>query len=506
MESPATAALALYQQARELHARGELPAARLLYEQARKQLPDHPDLLQDLARLCARTGDLDTAATLLARVVELRPDSGLAGVLGIYLANQGRDAEATPHLRKHLLTHPEDGKAWLLLAQCLLHQKHWQTALQCAAEADRIAPSVRALDIALLCLSSLGEFEEFETCLTEALRRYPESRELRAHQGVHLHRQGRIVEGLRLQPLIRKRFSPKRRGDRRIASRQWDGALFDGVVLVSAEQGLGEEILASSFFRKLIELGQRAVIECDPRLIPVFTRSFPLLAFVPPDRDNEKRLASDGTIVRRIKTLDLAPLIAAEGEFTQPARWLQDDLERTAAIRDRYRQLWPGKRLVGISWRSIREVHGEQWKSFPLETFRPVMELPDVILVDVQYGGTEEERQIPVRFGLPPLYRDPEIDPMQDLDGLLSQLCVLDSLVTISNTTAHIAGAAGLPGHVVLPTRPPVYVYWGYDSERTPMYPSLHLWRPQKYESPEALASHLAQHLAGLFERNRGGQ
>lgn len=493
----------LHRQGRDLEARGQLPAARDCYRQALELAPDHPQLLHDLAQLSARSGDIDTAVTLLHRLVDSRPDSGLEGLLALFLTRQSRDEEAIPYLRRHLRTHPADDKAWLVLAQCFLHRQQWTSALQCAAEADKLAPSERALDIALECLSSLGLADEVETCVQEALRRYPDSHAILAHYGVHLHRQGRIREGLKLQPMIRKRFSPRRPGDRKIAAHQWDGKRFDGLLLVSAEQGIGEEILGSSFFTLLAASGQPAVIECDPRLIPIFARSFPGLRFLPPGPDNQRMLGKDGTVVRRIKTLDLATLLAGEGEFVQSARWLHPDPSRVAAIRAGYRQRWPGKFLVGVSWRSVREMHGSQWKTIPLESLLPVLALPDVVAIDVQYGGTEEERQLPARHGLPPLHRDAAIDPMLDLDGLLAQLCALDSLVTISNTTAHLAGAAGVAGHVILPGKPPVYVYWGYDGERTPMYPSLHLWRPARFANLEALTTALAGHIAGLVERKK---
>lgn len=412
------------------------------------------------------------------------------------LCRQGRTGEAIPHLQRHLREHPQDEPAWLQLARCFLRQANWEAALQCAAEADRIRPSEQALDIALECLGTLGRADDVEHTVQAALARYPDSVAMQAHYGTHLHRQGRVSEGLRLQPMIRRRFSPQRPGDDRIAATPWDGARFDGVLLVSSEQGLGEEILASSFFRLLVKLGQPAVIECDARLLPIFTRSFPALRFWPPHPGNEQRLRDEGTPVRRVKTLDLAPLLIGEGEFRQPARWLYPDAQRVESIRARYRAQWPGRFLLGVSWRSVRDIRGTFWKSLSLDNLLPVLALPDVVALDVQYGGTAEERQIPTRHGLPPLAHDRDIDPYQDLDGLMAQLCVLDAVVTVSNTTAHIAGAAGIAADVILPPQPPTYVYWGYDGERTPMYPSLRLWRPWQFTSPDELAVALARDIA----------
>lgn len=479
--------------ARALEAQGRLADARACYADAQAVLPDDPRLLYDHAQLCAKIGDLAAAASLLQRLADLRPTPDVQGLLAKLLARLGRDDEAIPLLRALLREHPEDAQAWLLLAQAFLKRHEVQPALRCAAEADRLAPSERALDIAIECLGAMGMRDDVARCLDEAARRYPHSRAMQAHLGVHLLRSGQIVEGLRLQPQIRARFSPHRPIDDVIDAARWDGEPFDGVLLVSGEQGIGEEILGSSFYALLDRLGQRAVIECDPRLIPVFARSFPGLTFCAAHPHNARRLANEGLRVKRIKVLDLAPLLFREGEFRQPRQWLQPDPARVDALRRRYDARWPGRPRVGVSWRSVRELAGEQWKSVPAERFLPVLSLPDVVAFDIQYGSVAAERQWPVAHGLPPLERDPDIDPRDDLDGLLAQMCALDAVVSVSNSTVHLAGAAGLHADVVLPAQPPVYVYWGYDGEHTPMYPALHLWRPREWPSPEALFSAVAE-------------
>ena len=59
---------------------------------------------------------------------------------------------------------------------------------------------------------------------------------------------------------------------------QWNGKPCK--LLVLAEQGLGDEILFSTCFGDLQKQNPDLTIECDSRLIPVFTRSFPGIRFV----------------------------------------------------------------------------------------------------------------------------------------------------------------------------------------------------------------------------------
>ena len=51
-------------------------------------------------------------------------------------------------------------------------------------------------------------------------------------------------------------------------------------VLVWAEQGVGDEIMFASMFSQLSQCTETFVIECDPRLKPLFEGAFPKLNFM----------------------------------------------------------------------------------------------------------------------------------------------------------------------------------------------------------------------------------
>ena len=57
----------------------------------------------------------------------------------------------------------------------------------------------------------------------------------------------------------------------------WDGQpLVDKVILITAEQGVGDEVMFASCISDLINLNPKQIIlECDLRLAPLFARSFP---------------------------------------------------------------------------------------------------------------------------------------------------------------------------------------------------------------------------------------
>jgi len=52
-----------------------------------------------------------------------------------------------------------------------------------------------------------------------------------------------------------------------------------------------------------------------------------------------------------------------------------------------------------------------------------------------------------------------------------------DRIITVSNTTAHLAGALGCDTWVLVPGGGGKLWYWGHQGEATPWYPTVRLMR-----------------------------
>src|SRR5207237_2877936 len=118
-----------------------------------------------------------------------------------------------------------------------------------------------------------------------------------------------------------------------------------------------------------------------------------------------------------------------------------------------------GRRLVGISWKSVqpknRAAMGAR-KSAPLDAFAALAARSDLRLVDLQYGDTRDER---ARFG-GELARLDELAVFNDLDGLLAAIEACDVMVTTSSVTAHLAGALGKRTLLLFTGGLPPFPYW----------------------------------------------
>ena len=98
--------------------------------------------------------------------------------------------------------------------------------------------------------------------------------------------------------------------------------------------------------------------------------------------------------------------------------------------------------------------------------------MPDCRFVDLQYGDTRADREALEReLGLH-IERLDDIDTTNDIDGLAALMTACDLVATVSNTTAHLAGALGRPTFVFIPFGNARIWYWFKHRADCPWYPS----------------------------------
>jgi ADP-heptose:LPS heptosyltransferase len=86
-----------------------------------------------------------------------------------------------------------------------------------------------------------------------------------------------------------------------------------------------------------------------------------------------------------------------------------------------------------------------------------------------------------------------QIDKFDDTAAILAQL---DLLITIDSAPAHLAGAMGRPGWVLLTHSPDFR--WLTDRTDSPWYPSLRLYRQPRHNQWDPVMDKIAQDLAAL--------
>ena len=69
-----------------------------------------------------------------------------------------------------------------------------------------------------------------------------------------------------------------------------------------------------------------------------------------------------------------------------------------------------------------------------------------------------------------------KIDLYNDFESIAGLLCNLDLFITVSNSTAHLAGALGVKTLLIKPFNHATFHYWNQPSDRTPWYDSLKIF------------------------------
>ena len=78
-----------------------------------------------------------------------------------------------------------------------------------------------------------------------------------------------------------------------------------------------------------------------------------------------------------------------------------------------------------------------------------------------------------------------------------------DAVVTISNTTAHLAGALGRPTWVMVPNGHARIWYWFRQRSDSPWYPLVRVWRQQVGQSWADLVPAVASDIRAFLSQNQ---
>jgi Flp pilus assembly protein TadD len=268
----------------------------------------------------------------------------------------------------------------------------------------------------------------------------------------------------------------------------WEGDDLRGRhILVWGEQGIGDVVLFATMLPDLLAMGARVTLELDARLVELFQRSFPEIGVIA-----WSSVPSPGRFDCHTNIGRLGLFLRATAEsFANSKAYLRPDPDRVAAFRERYRLLGPGP-LIGIAWQSKSPTHRR--KSLTLDDLTPLLRAhPEAIYVSLQYGDVRDEiagvsRRLGVR-----IHHDDSFDNWADLDGVVAQIAALDRVVTVSNINAHLAGAAGVPAHVLV-TQNALW-YWPHAKSVSPWYRTVRLTRLSDYRSVHAALKSVAEQL-----------
>ncbi|MCF8481672.1 MAG: tetratricopeptide repeat protein [Rhodospirillum sp.] len=483
---------------RVILAAGRMEEALAAFDRAVTLAPGDPAIRVDRAELLRALGRTDAALEDLSVAIALTPDDPPScHNLGRLLMDLGRYPEAHSHLERARELLPDSLDVAVDLARCLRARNYPGAALPLLREAMARAPDrpdlADALGGATLAAAQAGlapvtgAVESFRAALArwpdrveswanlsaalieardlsgavaaadEALSRDPEDAGARVNRSFALCLSGDYERGLKDYP-HRWRTAEFQGKYAAVSCPPWDGAsLPNGVLLARGEQGLGDQIMAARFLPWALERVGRLVFECHPSLHRLITGSCPGVDVVAPG-------AFPVGFTAWIGAMDLALLAGTRADFmpvsvpylVPPADGLrpphrEEDRPRVALV-------WAGKERP-------------RDRSCPLEPLARLCRRAGIRAFSLQLG--------PRRGDLTSLPGDTPVEDLTqsitDMADTAALLAGMDRVISIDTAVAHLAGALGIPGHVLLLATPDWR--WGETADRSIWYPTLQLVR-----------------------------
>ena len=136
--------------------------------------------------------------------------------------------------------------------------------------------------------------------------------------------------------------------------------------------------------------------------------------------------------------------------------------------------IYKKKYKIGLSWKSFNNKFATD-KSLNLKDFNKIFNLSNCHIFNLQYGDVKNEINSFNKNAKNKLLEIEGLDLFNDFEGIASLLKSLDVFVTISNSTAHLAGALGVKTILIKPENFAVFHYWNQKTDNTPWYNSVSL-------------------------------
>lgn len=410
------------------------------YREFLRANPGHPAAAHALALWHHARGEHELALELLRPLVNCRPlNRDACNLLGLILGREfGQFEEAERLLRRALGPDPL-----------------WPVALS---------------NLGWILLEK-GEYAQGLKLLDAALARDPDDHETRLVRSYMNLKRGEFGQGWRdYEARHHSRFAMHRS----FHFAQWDGTPISGkTLLIYSEQGFGDQIMFASCFKDAIAGAGRCIIECDPRLVALFRRSFASASI-----EAEVRTDAPAWLARAQPIDCQIPMGSLPGffrkcweEFPRHTGYLRAAPERVAYWRAKLDALGPGPK-IGLSWRGGVAATRRHLRSLALEEFLPILRLP-AKFVSLQYGNCADD--------LNALSRERGVilphwqDALDDYDETAALVSALDLVISVCTAVIHLAGALGKPVWILVPA----VAEWRYlDRGQTlPWYPSARLFR-----------------------------
>jgi hypothetical protein len=279
--------------------------------------------------------------------------------------------------------------------------------------------------------------------------------------------------------------------------KEWSGEDVPGTLLVNfvenEAQGMSGTLQYGRFVAEAAKRVKRCIALIEPRLAPLFGRSFANVDVRAASAGNKAAAYAEADKIAGFEHVNAYCGADAE-EVARSFVPLRPEAKIVEELSARYRGS-SDKPLIGISWGSSAYA-----KDMPeLDDWIALIASVDAKFVSLQYGKVTGELARLAAGSQKTIMNDASVDQLTNMDRFAAQIASLDAVVTISNTGAHLTGALGVPVIIIIDDN--FRRIWPVGTDRTPYYPAATIvakngrgWGTVMEEVEKRLGQTLASH------------
>jgi tetratricopeptide (TPR) repeat protein len=250
----------------------------------------------------------------------------------------------------------------------------------------------------------------------------------------------------------------------------WDGQPFaHRPLLLIAEQGRGDCLMMLRFLPWVLDRrgtpDTPVALFCDSSLNPLVHSNFPAVQTIETvNPDQIRRYAHYYPLMSLPFLMGLR--LADLSEWSPPYLRVPHALGETWSLR--LDAAWPHRRLrVGLVWAGNPELAADHKRSIGLQTFAPLLAMPDIDWISLQ-------KDLPSGSADAPALRS-MMDQCGNFLDTAALMVHLDLVISVDTAVAHLAGALGVP--VWMLCRYESEWRWMLERSDSPWYPSMRIFR-----------------------------
>ena len=456
---------------------GKVEEAMAAYNKALAIQPDYAKAYNNMGNALKRQGKLDEAIKAYSKALAIKPDYAEAYFnIGFVFEEQGKLEEAIAAYNKALATKPDYAEAYSNMGVALKDQGKLEVAIAAYNKALGIKPDyAEAYSNMGIALKDQGKLEEAIAAYNKALAIKPDYAEAYSNMGVALKDQGKLEEAiaaynkaLAIKPdyaeahlnLSFELLSSDRLKEgleeyewrwkttknvetkRQFSKPLWDGKknLKGKKILLWCEQGVGDTVNWSSRLPLILSLTDYCTLECQEKLVPLLTQSFPNVEIKAQDRRHDS-LRDDFDFHMPMGSL-YKHFIPEISQNTKPDAFLTPDPVRIKFWRKRLESLGNGP-FIGVSWKSSNISPQRLPNYAPLSEWSPIFTIPGVTLVSLQYTDFHDDlTEIKNKFGVS-VHNFDDLDHYNNLADVAALCAALDLVVSTTSTVPLISAGVG---------------------------------------------------------------